>query len=124
MVKFGRPVFYLFGRQVKNSAIRFCIYSSIWIRPYVQVRNKINSTITVRLRGQLLVQTFTHNRARHLIYPNERGGSFRPNNIKLEGQILLTIRPNSKAEFDRKAQNMSSLNSAQYINSFICYKTT
>ena len=34
-----------------------------------------------------------------------RGGAVRPNNRKLEGRILLTIRPNCKAEFDHKAKN-------------------
>ena len=38
MVKLGRSVFYLFGHMVKNSAIRFCTYSAVWIQPYVQVR--------------------------------------------------------------------------------------
>ena len=46
--------------------------------------------------------------------------SGRPNNRKPEGQILFTIRPNRKAKFDRKAENTSSLISAQYINIFIC----
>ena len=30
-------VFDLFSRLVKNLAIQFCIYSAVWIRPYVQV---------------------------------------------------------------------------------------
>ena len=55
-------------------------------------------------------------------YKNFRGGSFRPNRRKPEGRILLTIRPNREAEFDRKAENISSLISASYINIFICYK--
>ena len=38
MVIFGRLVFYLFGRLVNNSAVRFSIYSAVWIRPYVEVR--------------------------------------------------------------------------------------
>ena len=38
--------------------------------------------------------------------------SGRPNHRKPEGQILVTIRPNRKAEFDRKAENISSLISA------------
>ena len=33
--------FYLLGRMVKNSAVRFSIYSAIWIRLYGQVRNKV-----------------------------------------------------------------------------------
>ena len=38
--------------------------------------------------------------------------SGRPNNRKLEGQILLTIRPNRKAEFDHKAKNISTVAAA------------
>ena len=41
------------------------------------------------------------------------GGAVRPNP---EGRII----ENRKAEFDRKAENISSLISAQYINIFIC----
>ena len=38
MVIFGHLVFYLFGHLVNNSAVRFSIYSAVWIRPYVEVR--------------------------------------------------------------------------------------
>ena len=38
LVKFGRSVFYLFGRLVKYSAVQFSIYLVVWIRPTVQVR--------------------------------------------------------------------------------------
>ena len=48
--------------------------------------------------------------------------SGRPNDRIQEGWILLTIRPNRKAEFDRKAENLGSVISTQYINIFICYK--
>ena len=36
---FGRPVFYLFGHSVRFSAVRFSIYSAVWIGPYGQVGN-------------------------------------------------------------------------------------
>ena len=38
MVKFSRSVFYLFGCLVNYSAVRFSIYTVVWIRSYVQVR--------------------------------------------------------------------------------------
>ena len=31
---------YLFGRLIKNLAVRFSIYLAVWIRPYGQVRKK------------------------------------------------------------------------------------
>ena len=37
MVKFGRSVFELLVRMVKNWAIRFSIYSAVWILLYGQV---------------------------------------------------------------------------------------
>ena len=40
MVKFGHLVFYLFGHWVEYSAVRFSIYSAVWIGPYGQVRLK------------------------------------------------------------------------------------
>ena len=53
--------------------------------------------------------------------PLDQTESGRPNKRKPEERILLTIRPNPKAQFHLKAENKSSLISAQYINIFICY---
>ena len=39
MVKFSRSFYYLFGCLVNYSAFQFSIYSAIWIRPSVPVRN-------------------------------------------------------------------------------------
>ena len=39
LVKLGRSVLYLFGRLVKYSAVQFSVYSTVWIRPTVQVHN-------------------------------------------------------------------------------------
>ena len=38
MVKLGHLVFYLFSRLVLFLAVRFSIYSAVWIRPFGQVR--------------------------------------------------------------------------------------
>ena len=40
LVKFGSSVFDFFGRLVKYLAVRFSIYSAVWIRPYGQVQSK------------------------------------------------------------------------------------
>ena len=42
MVKFGLPVFYLFGLLVKNSAFWFSFYSAFRIWPSVPVRDKVS----------------------------------------------------------------------------------
>ena len=41
--------------------------------------------------------------------------SGRPNRRKPEGRILVNIRPNRKAEFDRKAENIRSIINAYYV---------
>ena len=52
MVIFGRSVFYLFGRLVNKSAIRFSIFSAVWIRPYVEVHVWPSGFLTIRPYGQ------------------------------------------------------------------------
>ena len=62
-------------------------------------------------------------------WPFKGGGSIRPNP---EGRIIENrkaefywpLGQNSKAKFDPKAENISTLISAFYNNIFICYKTT
>ena len=56
MVIFGRSVFYLFGRLVNNSAVRFSIFSAVWIRPYVEVRTEIPSIVKKLLYNKYILR--------------------------------------------------------------------
>ena len=44
MVKFGRLVFNVFGRQVKYLAVWFSIYSAVGVRPCGQVQNLVQKS--------------------------------------------------------------------------------
>ena len=82
LVKFGHSVLYLFGCLIKNLAVRFSIYSAVWIRPYGQVcfDNGLNVFKQARMRWmtpQIRLEKFYSQSIKHKIFIKNKRYGFR-----------------------------------------------